>query len=98
MGFALRLAQAGEKHTDAKPLKGFGGAGTLEVIEDHDGDAFRAVYTVKFNDVVYALHSFKKKSKHGIKTPKEDMDMVRKRYAEASQRYDDWKNGRRDEP
>ena len=59
------LAEYGLKHADANPLKGFGGAGVLEVVEELDGDAYRAVYTVKFGDVVYVLHAFKKKSKTG---------------------------------
>ena len=64
------------KHPDAKPLKGFGGAGVLEVVEDLDGDAYRAVYTVKFDDIVYILHAFKKKSKVGFKTPPRDMSSL----------------------
>lgn len=78
-GFALHLAQTGKKHDQAKPLKGFGGAGVLEVVEDHQGDAFRAVYTVKIADAVYVLHCFQKKSKHGIETPKHEMDLIRDR-------------------
>ncbi|MEO0805194.1 MAG: type II toxin-antitoxin system RelE/ParE family toxin, partial [Cyanobacteria bacterium J06643_4] len=66
VGFALYLAQQGEKHPDAKPLKGFKGAGVLEVVESFDGNAYRAVYTVKFEGVVYVLHAFQKKSKSGI--------------------------------
>ncbi|HCK84160.1 MAG TPA: addiction module toxin RelE [Hyphomonadaceae bacterium] len=73
-GFALYLAQSGSKHAAAKPLKGFAGAGVLEVVEDFDGDAFRAVYTVRFASAVYILHAFQKKSKAGIKTPKADID------------------------
>lgn len=79
MGFALFQAQRGAKHLQAKPLKGFGGAGVLEIIEDFDGDAFRAVYTVRFSDAVYVLHAFQKRSKKGIETPKRDMDVVRSR-------------------
>lgn len=78
-GFALHLAQTGKKHDQAKPLKGFGGAGVLEVVEDHQGDTFRAVYTVKIADAVYVLHCFQKKSKHGIETPKHEMDLIRDR-------------------
>ncbi|MDP1524925.1 MAG: type II toxin-antitoxin system RelE/ParE family toxin [Rhodocyclaceae bacterium] len=78
-GFALHLAQAGKKHDQAKPLKGFGGTGVLEVVEDHLGDTYRAVYTVKIAEVVYVLHCFQKKSKHGIETPKRDMDLIRER-------------------
>lgn len=78
-GFALHLAQAGKKHDQAKPLKGFGGAGVLEVVEDHMGDTFRAVYTVKLANAVYVLHCFQKKSTRGIETPKPDIDLVRER-------------------
>lgn len=78
-GFALHLAQTGGKHQDAKPLKGFGSAGVLEVVEDWTGDTYRAVYTVKFSDVVYVLHCFQKKSKSGIETPKEDIDKIQNR-------------------
>ncbi len=58
MGYALYLAQKGDKHLDAKPLKGLGGAGVFEVVADHDGDTFRAVYTIRFEDAVYVLHVF----------------------------------------
>lgn len=78
-GFALYLAQAGKKHQDAKPLKGFAGAGVLEVIEDYLGDTFRAVYTVKIAESIYVLHCFQKKSKRGIETPKQDIDLIRDR-------------------
>ncbi len=69
IGYALHFAQAGDKHPSAKPLRGFGGAGVIEVVEDNRGDTFRSVYTVCFAEVIYVLHCFKKKSKHGIKTP-----------------------------
>jgi len=75
-GFALHLAQTGKKHDQAKPLKGFGGAGVLEVVEDYMGDTYRAVYTVKIADAVYVLHCFQKKSKSGIETPKHEMDLI----------------------
>lgn len=86
-GFALYLAQTGAKHAAAKPLKGFTGAGILEVVEDFDGDAFRAVYTVRFASAVYVLHAFQKKSKAGIKTPKADIDLVRRRLKLAEERH-----------
>ena len=79
MGYALYLAQVGEKSPAAKPLKGFGGAGVLEIAADHDGDTFRAVYTVKFGDSVYVLHAFQKKSKRGIATPAAEIETVRSR-------------------
>jgi phage-related protein len=78
-GFALSLAQAGDKHDAAKVLKGFGGAGVLEVVEDDAGGTYRAVYTVKFTEAVFVLHCFQKKSKRGIATPKEDMDIIHAR-------------------
>ncbi len=78
-GFALSLAQAGDQHDDAKVLKGFGGAGVLEVVEDDSGGTYRAVYTVKFEEAVFVLHCFQKKSKRGIETPKQDMDIIRAR-------------------
>lgn len=78
-GYALHLAQDGKKHDQAKPLKGFGGAGVLEVVEDFNGDTYRAAYTVKFANAVYVLHCFQKKSTHGIATPKPDMDLIRER-------------------
>ncbi|MCM0045594.1 MAG: type II toxin-antitoxin system RelE/ParE family toxin [Burkholderiaceae bacterium] len=78
-GFALHLAQAGKKHEQAKPLKGFGGAGVLEVVEDHLGDTYRAVYTLKVASAIYVLHCFQKKSKQGIETPKPDLDLIRTR-------------------
>ena len=70
IGFALYVAQQGGKHRDAKPLRGFGGAGILEIVDDFDGDTYRAVYTIRFAGRVYVLHVFQKKSKAGIKTPK----------------------------
>jgi phage-related protein len=78
-GFALHLAQSGKKHDQAKPLKGFGGASVLDVVEDHMGDAYRAVYTVKIAEKVYVLHCFQKKSTKGIETPKQDMELIRER-------------------
>jgi len=78
-GFALDFAQRGEKHDDAKVLKGFGGAGVLEVVEDDIGGTYRAVYTVRFSEAVFVLHAFQKKSKHGIATPKEDIDIIKNR-------------------
>lgn len=76
MGFALHLAQSGGKHPDAKPLKGHKGAGVLEVVDDYDGDTYRAVYTVKLEGFVYALHAFQKKSKTGRATDKSDLEMI----------------------
>ena len=78
-GFGLHLAQSGKKHEQAKPLKGFGGASVLEVVKDHMGDTFRAVYTVKIAERIYVLHCFQKKSTKGIETPRQDMDLIRER-------------------
>ncbi|HHR8284224.1 TPA: type II toxin-antitoxin system RelE/ParE family toxin [Salmonella enterica subsp. enterica serovar Muenchen] len=78
-GYALHLAQTGGKQSQSRPLKGFGGAGVLEVVEDFLCDTYRAVYTVKFGDAVYVLHVFQKKSSSGIATPKPDMDKIRER-------------------
>ena len=78
-GFALSLAQAGDQHDAAKVLKGFGGAGVLEVVENDAGGTYRAVYTVRFDEAVFVLHCFPKKSKRGDKTPKEDIEIIRTR-------------------
>ena len=78
-GHALDFAQRGDKHGAAKVLKGFGDAGVLEVVEDDQDGTYRAVYTVKFVQAVFVLHCFNKKSKRGIQTPKEDMDIIRAR-------------------
>jgi phage-related protein len=75
-GYALFLAQTGKRHETTKVLKGFGDASVLEVIESHAGNAYRAVYTVRFAAAVYVLHVFRKKSKSGIETPKPDMDLI----------------------
>lgn len=96
VGFALFRAQLGSKHPNASPLKGFGGAGVLEIVEDHDGDTYRAVYTVRFAEAVYVLHVFQKKSKKKIATPKHEMDLVRTRLKEAERRHEEYlKRGRR---
>ena len=89
-GFALRTAQRGGKHEDAKPLKGFGGAGVLEVVSSYDGDTFRAVYTVRLAGRVYVLDVFQKKSKKGIATPKPDIDRIKARLKKAEQEHKDW--------
>ncbi len=90
VGQALFEAQKGGKHPDVKPLKGFKGRGVLEVVEDHDGSTFRAVYTVKFAGAVYVLHVFQKKSKSGIKTPSEEIEKVEARLKAAERHYADW--------
>jgi phage-related protein len=85
-GFELFLAQTGEHPPSAKPLKGLGG-GIVELIDNFDGDTFRTVYTVRFEKAVYVLHSFKKKSKSGIKTPQTDIELIRCRLRDAEQDY-----------
>ena len=90
MGYALYLAQTGGKSPDAKPLKGFGGSGVLEIVEDHEGGTYRAVYTVKLAGAVYALHAFQKKSKKGIATPKQDIDLIKERLIRAREHYAAW--------
>jgi phage-related protein len=90
IGFALSQAQFGAKHVSAKPLKGFGGAGVLEIVADHDGSTYRAVYTVKFAGVVYVLHAFQKKSKKGSETPKHEIELLARRLKAAIQHYEEW--------
>jgi phage-related protein len=85
MGYAVYLAQTGGKHPAAKPLRGHGGAGVLEVVEDFDGNTYRAVYTVKLAGVIYVLHAFQKKAKQGIATPKRDLDLIERRLTRAQQ-------------
>jgi phage-related protein len=86
----LSFAQRGGKHPSAKPLKGFKGAGVLEIVEDHRGDTYRAVYTVRFAKAVYVLHVFMKKSKSGIKTPKHEMELIDRRLKAAELDYHLW--------
>lgn len=96
-GQALFDAQTGGKHPDARPLKGFRGAGVLEVVEDDDGNTYRAVYTVKFADVVYVLHAFQKKSKSGIKTPAKEIEKVKTRLKEAEEHHAEWAEKQKEE-
>jgi len=86
-GYALYLAQIGMKAVKAKPLKGFGGAGVIEIVADHDGNAYRAVYTVTFAQAVFVLHAFQKKSKKGIATEKSDIDLIKRRLKVAAEEY-----------
>ena len=85
MGYALFAAQLGGKHRDAKPLKGFGGAGVLEVVADHRGEAFRGVYTVQFPNAIYVLHAFQKKSKKATATPQAEVVLIKSRLRDAAQ-------------
>jgi phage-related protein len=88
VGFALSAAQYGGKHPSAKPWKGEG-SGVLEVVKDHDGDTFRAIYTVRFAHAVYVLHAFQKKSLRGIATRKSDIDLVKERLKIAQRDYEE---------
>ena len=92
IGHALYAAQKGENDPAAKPLKGFGGRGVLEIVTDHRGDTWRSVYTVRFEGAVYVLHAFQKKSKKGIATPKKEVDLVRQRLSEAERDYRERQN------
>jgi phage-related protein len=83
MGYALYIAQRGGKHRDAKTLSGFGGAGVVEVVKDFRGDTFRAVYTLRYEDALYVLHAFQKKSKTGSETPHREIELIRQRLGEA---------------
>jgi len=93
-GHALDFAQHGDQNSAAKPLKGFGGAGVLEIIEDDEGGTYRAVYTVKFEEAVFVLHCFQKKSKHGIEMPKKDIDIIRDRLKVAELWAKELRNGK----
>ena len=87
MGFALYVAQCGDRHPDAKPLKGFGGAGVMEIVESFDGNAYRAAYTVKFAKRVFVPHAFQKKSRKGIATPAQEIALIKKRLRLAADEY-----------
>jgi len=90
VGGALWEAQVGGKAPYAKPFKGFGDAGVLEIVDDFDGDTFRAVYTVRFAKAVYVLHAFQKKSKRGVATPKAELDLITQRLKRAKEDYEQW--------
>jgi phage-related protein len=87
MGQAIDDAEHGHEHPSVKALKGFGGRGVLEIVDDFDGDTYRAVYTVKFAGVIYVLHAFQKKSKKGIATPQRDIDLIKARLKRAEEHY-----------
>jgi phage-related protein len=88
VGYALYAAQCGEEYATVKALKGFGGRSVLEIVAPHESDTYRAVYTVRFKDVIYVLHAFQKKSKRGVATPKPDMDLIRRRLADATRLHE----------
>jgi phage-related protein len=87
VGYALYQAQIGLKAPETKPLLGFSGAGVLEIVEDHQTDTYRAVYTVKFAELIYVLHAFQKKSKKGGATPQLDIDLIKRRLKTAEQHF-----------
>ncbi len=95
IGFALYVAQQGGKYPSAKPLRGFSGAGVLEIIEDFQGDTYRAVYTVRLAGRVYVLHAFQKKSKAGIQTPKAEINLIKSRLKRAEEEHAVWLERRR---
>jgi phage-related protein len=86
-GRALQFAQAGDKHPAAKPLKGFGGGGILEIVEDYDRGSYRAVYAIRFKEAVYVLHVFQKKSRKGIETARSDVNLIKERLKWATQMH-----------
>jgi len=92
MGHALYAAQMGETDPAAKPLKGFGGAKVMEIVDRHGSDTYRAVYTAYFAGLIYVLHVFQKKSKRGIATPKKDIDLIKQRLAAAENDYKERQN------
>ena len=92
IGHALFAAQEGKTDPAAKPLKGFGGASVLEIIASHHGNAWRAVYTVRFQDAIYVLHVFQKKSTKGIATPTREIDLIKQRLVEAERDYRERQN------
>ncbi|MGH8337576.1 MAG: type II toxin-antitoxin system RelE/ParE family toxin, partial [Gammaproteobacteria bacterium] len=81
----MKAAQFGEKHPDAKALRGFGHAGVIEIVEICEGDAYRAVYTARFNEAIYVLHAFQKKSTRGIATSRRDVALIEERFKVAEQ-------------
>ena len=95
VGGALWDAQLGRKAPYVKPLKGFGGASVLEIVDDFDGATFRAVYTVRFAGAVYVLHAFQKKSRRGIATPRAELDLIEQRLKRAKEDYEQWSGSKK---
>ncbi len=87
IGHALHQAQCGDEPDSAKALKGFGGRSVLEIVDDFEGNTYRAVYTVRFAGLIYVLHAFQKKSKKGIATPKQTIDLIKSRLRDAEEDY-----------
>jgi phage-related protein len=92
MGHALHQVQCGEEPRSAKALKGFGGRSVVEIIDNYGGDTFRTIYTVRFPGLIYVLHAFQKKSKRGIATPKQTIDLIKLRMRQAEEDYRDRQN------
>ncbi|KIC73280.1 type II toxin-antitoxin system RelE/ParE family toxin [Candidatus Protochlamydia amoebophila] len=88
MGHVLYIAQKGEKHKDAKPLKGFGGGSILEIVQSDGQGTYRTIYTVQMKEAVFVLHAFQKKSKTGSKTPKQEIDLIEQRLKSVQQKYE----------
>jgi len=88
MGNALGIAQFGGTAPMAKPGKGLG-PGVLEIVESHEGNAYRTVYAVRFEKAIYVLHAFQKKSPQGIRTAKRDVDLVAARLKVAAKDYEE---------
>ncbi|NVM79107.1 phage-related protein [Duganella sp. SG902] len=93
-GHALDFAQRGGQHDAVKALKGFGGAAVLEIIEDDSGGTYRAIYTVRFEEAIFVLHCFQKKSKHRGEVPREDMDLIRDRLKAAEMLAKELRHGK----
>jgi phage-related protein len=92
IGQALYAAQCGEEYPSVKALQGFGGRSVLEIVAPHEGDTYRAVYTVRFHDALYVLHAFQKKAKKGVATPKKEIDLIQQRLAAAEHDYRERQN------
>jgi len=92
IGQALYAAQCGEEYPSVKALQGFGGRSVLEIVAPHEGDTYRAVYTVRFQDALYVLHAFQKKSKKGVATPMKEIDLIQQRLAAAEHDYRERQN------
>lgn len=95
VGLALWKAQIGSKAAYAKPLRGFGGGSVLEVVDDFDGNTYRAAYTVQFAGVIYVLHAFQTKSRTGIETPMADLNLIRSRLVRAKKDYEEWQKNQK---
>jgi phage-related protein len=93
MGYALFVAQSGGRHRKVKTLKGYSGGGVVEIVDDHDGDTFRTIYTLRYASAVYVLHAFQKKSKRGIATPQTDLRLIDQRLRDAQKLHEENNDG-----